>query len=333
MDRDAVFEIVDDVFGRGTALRELNGWVSMRCPLAGWNHPKGRDSMPSAGVTINNNGTSIFNCFTCGKPRPFHVMLAEWADHTGEDLGGLIEELEDEAYLGARTIPGWDELRAHDDELLMPLDEAIYSDLYESAAGHPYLKKRGISDATAELLELKFDPCDPADNEPRILFPVRGPDGELYGFSGRAVRERATLKVRDYCGLKKAQCVLGSHLIAKEKAKKVLIVEGLFDVANAWECGYPAVGVMHSSLTDFQADIIRGLGKPTYLFYDNDDAGQKGVKLAIPKLERYVPLMTVQYPEIWIENPKEENGGHWLKDAGEMEPEEFAEMISKARLL
>lgn len=332
MDRDAIFEVVDDVFGRGTALRELNGWVSMRCPMAGWAHPKGRDSMPSAGVSINNNGTSIFNCFTCGKPRPFHAMLKEWADHTGEDLGGLIEELEDEAYLGARTLPGWDELRNEGEDVLMPLDEAIYMDLYESAAGHPYLRKRGISDTTAELLELKFDPCDPADNEPRILFPVRGPEGQLYGFSGRAIRERAKLKVRDYCGLKKAHCVLGSHLIARERQKKVLIVEGLFDYANAWECGYPGIAVMHSSLTEAQTDIVRGLGKPTYLFYDNDAAGEKGVTIAKPLLVRYVPVLTVRYPKIWIENPDEENGGHWLKDPGEMEPSEFQEMIAGARL-
>lgn len=332
MDERSIYEITDDVFGRNTALRTIGGWVSMRCPLAQWKHPKGRDSMPSAGISVNDNGTSIFNCFTCGRPRPFHAMLREYADLTGEDLGDLIDELEDEAYLGARTLPDWQALKGGESDVLMPLDEAIYGDLYESAAGHPYLRRRGISDATAELLELKFDPCDPADKEPRILFPVRGPDGLLYGFSGRAIRSTARLKVRDYCGLPKAKCLLGSHLIERQKAKHVLIVEGLFDYANGWECGQPTCAVMHSTLTEHQAEIVRNLSRPTYLFYDNDAAGEKGVKVALPQLVDYVPTLTVRYPKIWIENPKEDNGGHWLKDPGEMEPDEFQEMISKARL-
>lgn len=336
MDERAIKEVLRDVFGAGMKTKTINGWVSIRCPLARWRHQKGSDANASAGVKIDDNSTSVFNCMACHSKFPFHRLIEVYGEYTGEDFADLVEELESEAYLGSRTIPTWDETRLPDEEEeLIPLKAEVYMDLYDSAAGHPYLRKRGISDATARKLELLFDPEDPADGHPRILFPTRGIDGELYGFSGRDVSGEAKLKVRDYHGFKKRLCVLGANHAAQKDVKNIAIVEGLFDYANAWECGQPAVAVMHSTLTAQQAAIIRDIGKPTYLFYDNPDidaAGADGVKIAGRQLVGYVPVMRVRYPRVWIEDPKESDGGHWLKDPGEMEREDFEEMVRNARL-
>lgn len=335
MDEREIKEVVRDVFGRNTRTVVANGWVSMRCPLAQWTHEKGKDTRESAGISIQPNGVSVFNCFTCHNKMPIHGMLRKWAGYTGEDLGDLLDELEDSAYLGARSVPSWDETREAGVEDDPPLDKAIYLDLYDSAAGHWYLRERGITDETAERLQLMLDPCDPADGEERILFPIFDSEGGLRGLSGRATEaeKKARLKVRDYFGLKKARNVLGAHLIASEKVDKIVVVEGLFDYANAWNHGIPAVAVMHSTMTDRQAEIIRDFSLPTYLFYDDDGAGADGVKKATALLVDYVPVHDVTYPEVWIENDAEEAGGHWLKDPGEMVAEEFAEMIEGAELL
>lgn len=334
MDRKSIHEVLDDVFGRSFVRQNNGDWILMTCPTARWTHEKGHDTRPSAGVSVKDNGTSIFNCFTCGRPRPFHAMLRDYAEYSGEDLDELIEELEEDEFLGPRSMPTFESLRGaeEDNAVLMPLDAMIYMDLYDSAAGHKYITRRGISDETANRLELKFDPKGPSDHEPRILFPVKGPDGSLYGFSGRAIRKTAKLKVRDYHGLPKSKCVLGSHLLTQDSVDKVLVVEGLFDYANGWECGFPTAAVMHSTMTEAQAEVLRDIGKPVYLFYDNDQAGRKGVKVAGALLADYVPVMTVKYPRIWIEDQSEEDGGHWLKDPGEMMPEEFDEMIAKAQM-
>lgn len=339
MNADEIKDVLVEIGMRRSDLKVIHGWVSTKCPLARYTHQKGSDSAPSAGVSVANQ--PIFNCFTCGNARPLHALVAAYAEYTGEDFTDLIGELEDNAYLGPATLPGWEEIKAarQEEGVLMPLNEAVYMGLYESAAGHPYLTARGISPATARKLELLYDPEDFVDKGmgkkkvARILFPVRGADGALYGFSGRDVTGRSPVKVRDYAGLKKAACVLGAHLAAADNPREVLTVEGLFDYAMMHEQGYYGCAVMHSSLTEAQADIFRDLGKPNYLFYDDDAAGDKGVKEATKLLIDYIPLMRVRYPEIWIEDDSEEEGGHFVKDPGELLREDIEWMMSDARLI
>lgn len=327
MDAEQIKDVLVEVGQRRSDLKVINGWVSTKCVLAPWTHQKGRDGAPSAGVKIGDE--PIWNCFTCGNPRPLHALVRQYAEYTGEDLDGLIEELEDNAFLGPVDVPSWDTLKnGNQIEVMMPLNEAMHMDLYDSAVGHPYLRKRGISDDTARKLELLFDPEDMVDAEfgrrvGRILFPVRGINGELYGFSGRDVTGNSLVKVRDYSGLKKANCVLGAHLVAQENPGYVLPVEGLFDYAAMWEQGEPGAAVMHSSLTAAQANIFRELALPAYMFYDDDEAGQKGVREFTKLLVEYIPLMRVRYPEIWIENRNEPGGGHYVKDPGELLKEDI----------
>lgn len=338
MNIDGINQLVRDVFGANWETKEIGGWVSMRCPLAPWKHTSGRDSRASAGISIHEHNTSVYNCMTCHTSVPLQGLIKEYAEFTGEDLTDLIEELEDEAYLGPRQLPGWKTQRS-DPALEEPLilNKELHLDLYDPAAGHPYLVERGITDETAEMLQLKLDPEDPADGEERILFPVFNAEGELHGFSGRVTRavpkgDKTTLRVRDYAGLKKAGCILGAHLIAQHKPKRIILVEGLFDYANAWQQGYAAGAVMHSKLTELQARIIRDFSLPTYGFFDDDDAGRDGTIIAGNKLAAYLPFMKVRYPEIWIEDDTEEDGGHWVKDPGELLAEDFALMIADARL-
>ncbi|ALT58032.1 putative DNA primase [Pseudomonas phage SM1] len=330
MDRGTIKEVVRDVFGRSTEMIDTGDWVSMRCPLAPWTHDSGSDTHASAGVSVVEDGTSIFNCFTCKNTAPFHVMLTRYAEFTGEDLDDLIEELEEGEFLGPRTISSMDAwLTDNLQEVLMPINEGIYMDLYDSAVGHPYLRQRGISNSTARKLELLFDPSD-SEGEPRILFPVRGPGGELYGFSGRATRDTARLKVRDYHGLAKSHCVLGAHLVGP--SDDVVVVEGLVDYAVVHDMGACGCAVMHSTMTKFQAAIVAGFGAPTYLFYDNDSAGQKAIPIAANQLCQHVSVFRPTYPKVWIPNSAEKEGGHFLKDPGEMTDEEFWEMKRTARL-
>lgn len=317
MNAEGIKSIVLEVFSQHNP-ETINGWVSIKCPISQWTHDRGKDSRASAGIHISDQGVSVFNCFTCGNKAPLQGLLRRYANYTGEDLDSLIEEVEEQSYLGPRVLPSWDEL-GRGTEPLTELKQAVYLDLYDPAAGHPYLYERGISDETADRLSLMIDPCDPADSEERILFPVFGTQGELYGLSGRATNPEAKLKVRDYFGLPKAACLLGAHLIREEKPNKILLGEGLFDYARAWECDQPFLAVMHSSLTIRQAEILRDFALPVYLFYDNDKAGRKGCNEAGKLLFDYVPVMEVRWPAE-------------ASDPGLLLPEEFDKMVKTAKL-
>lgn len=335
MDRDSIKDVMKDVFGANFAMKDIGDWVSCACVFAPFKHANAIDNHPSAGISCDPDGTSIYNCFTCHTKGPFHRILAEYGDLSGEDLGDLVDELEENEFLGPRALPSWDRQKEKKlDEIQTPLDEGVYMDLYDSAAGHPYLKERGISDATARKLELLFDPKGPTDNEPRILFPIRGYDGLLYGFSGRAISGKAALKVRDYHGLRKALNLLGAHLVAKDNPKQIILVEGLFDYAKTHENGYHGCAAMHSTLTEAQAAIIRDMGKPTYMMWDNpkvDKAGDSAMREAGKLIYRYVPTMITRYPDIEIYDKKEKDY-RLIKDAGELLREDIEEMIKDSRL-
>jgi hypothetical protein len=139
MNLDGLNQIVSDVFGPNTDRKVINGWLSIRCPISQWTHEKGADSRPSSGISIQDNSTSVFNCYTCHNKLPLQALIKKYAEFSGEDLDELIEELEDEAYLGPRSIPKWgapvvpQNLRPP-----TPIDAALYLDLYDSAAGHPW---------------------------------------------------------------------------------------------------------------------------------------------------------------------------------------------------
>lgn len=334
MDREQIKEVLRDVFRGRYPLRDLGDWVSLPCPLAPWKHDSGVDTNPSFGVLVKDSGTSIVNCFTCKTKKPFHAFLEEYANLSGDDIDAIVKEVEQGEFLGPTRLEGWDAIKSQNmGEVRMPIDEGRYMDIYPSAAGHPYVRNRGVSDKTVELLELRFDPGDySSDGEPRILFPVRGTDGLLYGFSGRATHPGARLKVRDYYGLKKANNLLGSHLAVQDARDYVLAVEGLFDYANAWECGYPACAVMHSTVTNPQRDIFLEIGKKVYCFFDDDRAGQTGGDTLYQMIKQYLPVLQTTYPEVWVEDHDHPEGGEWLSDPGQMEPEEFEEMIKGASL-
>lgn len=318
------------MMGRDWAMQDLGNWVSMRCPLAPWTHEKGHDSAPSFGISVKDDGTSIAHCFSCHFKHTIGTLIRQYADYSGDDLDELADEVEEGEFLGPRSAPTWEDLKHTDEGVVMPINEGIYMDLYESAAGHPYLKDRGISKDTARKLELLYDPKDPADGFPRILFPVRGPDGLLYGFSGRATSPKAKLKVRDYAGLQKAEMVLGAHLA--RDAKRIIVVEGLVDYAAIHEMGEVGCAVMHSTMTESQADILKGLRRPTYGLYDNDQAGRDAYRTFKQRLLGHMPIFWGKYPRVKIEDDSEQ-GWHWLKDPGEMWPEDLEYALSNSRLI
>lgn len=347
MDLLRIHEVLNEVFPNHGAT-DGREWVSLRCVLSTWTHASGRDRRPSAGISIHEDKLSVYSCYTCcPQGIPLHVMLQRYAAYSGEDLDSLIQDVEENEYLGPREAPDWDALKdrqyrdGDEDDGQQPLDEAIYGDFYEPAAGHPYLLARGISDATANKLGLLVDPADPTDaaagkaGVERILFPVRDASNRLFGFSGRDTTGRSKIKARDYEGLRKAYNLLGLHLVTADPRDYVVLVEGLFDYATGWEYGHPTVSTNGANLTIGQARLLRTLGKTVFLMYDNprvDKAGREAIQIAGEQLKDDVTVMVTHYPRVEIPDASAPGGYRPVKDPGELLKPEFDAMLDGATI-
>jgi DNA primase len=263
------------------------------CLLAPWRHQSGGDSHRSFGVSVKERSRSIFHCFTCGSKGTLAQLTELIADYTGEDYEALISFLEHGEELGPPAT-GWrDRAQSEYDVLAAPISPdwlMVYQDPFRHAAAIQYLANRGIDEKTCNRLQLRYD-----SEERRILFPVFDTNGDLHGFTGRAINADIEPRVKDYQGLRKRLLLLGGQFIPS--SSKVVICEGLFDYAKLQQAGVKgAVAAMFAGLTDHQVRILTEQNKPVVLFYDNDDAGRRAATHAHKMLHKHVPVLRVTYP-------------------------------------
>jgi DNA primase len=296
-----VLEIADAA-GFTIVSREANGggWIPMLCPFAPYLHERGVDRNPSFFIKVNNAGVSACHCFTCKEKGRISTILRKLEFHSGDSYSKLIiradmEEIPEE-------FGEFEEVGATR-ERRKPVEEAIFFNMYplayEDRACAAYLRGRGISPTTATKLGLRFD-----DTEKRVLFPVKGRDGELYGYSGRAITDTGHSRHRDY-GFTKELCLLGEHLF--QPGKPAFVVEGLFAFAHLVEIGARGLcnplASLGSTISGPQRDLLEDLDVPVYLCFDPDAAGDLGTYGkdgkggAVAFLKEHVPLRIPLYPE------------------------------------
>lgn len=317
--------------GVQVAPAKRKGWMDGPCPLAPWKHQSGMDRHPSFGVKIEEGGISAYHCYTC-KAHGRISSLARALGHFRNRNHDEIAKQADFADLMNITHAPFEQKDMRD-----PLPEPIIEEMYDgmfllvsaSEAATTYLIQRGISPATALKLGLLYDP-DPTEN--RILFPVRDREGNLYGWSGRAIDPRPVLpphrpdpKVRDYEGLPKRHLILGEHLW--RPGHPTFIVEGLFGYAHLMDIGADAyfnVGaLLGSTMTEEKAERIKQWNEVTILALDNDQGGDAGIfgtlgpdgetrdtsLSAIKQLRDHVPLIVPEWP-VWAEDGRHFGGDH-----------------------
>ena len=320
MDRSSVKEFLRAVGGAGIKMYDHPKWVSVHCLLAPWTHERGQDRTPSAGVSVHDDDVSVWNCYACGK-RSLGGLLGALERYTGRDYSELKEELGDQEFFGGE-LPEWGAKQSYALEL-SPLNPAEFLEIYEPAYTHPYVVSRGINRGTARQLDLRVDPED-SEGVERILFPAYTPDGLLLGFTGRDVTGEARIKARDYFGLPKEALLLGIHNRPTD-ASRVVLVEGPFDYAKVTQAGEFCVAALHSSITQYQAMLLRDIGLPIVCMYDNDAAGWKGTKDVINALGQYLPVSKVTY----FSGTRYAND--WIKmDPGQCNEDEIIDLITRA---
>lgn len=295
---------------------QWKSWMMMRCPFAEWTHAKGTDRNASFGIRINEEGLSGYHCFTCKQKGRVSGLIRALAHYREEDYTELA--MEADLLEASGDLKPFENLFDTDKtDKPVPLDEAIfegmYLDAWEDEPTRDYLQsERGISEETSKLLGLLSDP-----DEDRVLFPVRGLKGELYGFSGRSILTDVEWtdrypRIKDYAGMKKEMQLLGADKI--DPNKPTALVEGLFAYAHFVEIGarevLNPVASLGSFLSKYQASLLGEVGMPVYLFYDPDTAGDIGIYGRLDKktgehlgdgaadrLKKQLPTFVPMYPE------------------------------------
>jgi DNA primase len=98
----------------------------------------------------------------------------------------------------------------------------------------------------------------------------------------------------------KRQYLYGFRRPTERSRQPLLVVEGYFDAITARRCGFEAVAICGSRLTDQQAEALRRLtsGWPLILAFDGDAAGLQATIDAIPRLTSHgIETQVLRPPE------------------------------------
>lgn len=176
-----------------------------------------------------------------------------------------------------------------------------------------YVNSRRFDYNTLEFFEIGFSP-DGID-EPynvkkrgfsgRLVFPVRGKNGELVGWSGRLATDDKVLIKAMNKWMHKLDFDKGMVLYNYNNAlpyvketKELILVEGAFDTMRLWSYGIcNVVAVMGSSLTPEQLSTAVSSAIKIKVFLDADGAGQSGSRRICEQLKKYVDVYVITAPD------------------------------------
>lgn len=150
----------------------------------------------------------------------------------------------------------------------------------------------GQSFLTSELLDAGLITGDAKPKDffsDRIMFPIMDANGEVRGFSGRTLdgSDPKYLNSAENQVFEKNQLLYGLSQAkgAIQKANRVIITEGYFDVLRAFEHGFfETVGLMGTTLSKSHIQQLTRLTSTFVLVLDGDEAGRSAAKKMVPML-------------------------------------------------
>jgi hypothetical protein len=297
-----------------------SGWVVARCPMAPWRHAGGQDKKPSFAIRLEP-GDAFANCFSCawhGKQSDLLLAL-RYANQKnpvdsypfGQALQ-LIAQAEEEIDL-ALDSPDIGELlvegqggRCHEfpDDWL-----ASFPRWHESDMARDYLEVRGVGFEVANMLRLRFDP-----KQHRVCFPVRDFKGRLMGLHGRALDNTVDPRYRMYkhAGRNNPLIWLGEHWV--DLTRPIVVVEGPFDVAAVYQVYRNVVSPLFASAS--AAKLLRMADAFEWItLFDRGTGGDHGRAKVTQLFQSHHYVVHHLLP---VEG----------KDAGEMSPDELAQVLT-----
>ncbi len=158
-----------------------------------------------------------------------------------------------------------------------------------------YLKKKGYSIkdiSKTGIVDLIANPVD--KNAGRISFPIANLEGNVVGFSCRAITnqkvERKYLNTNNTKVFNKSSILYNFYNALNEIRKKgsVYIFEGFMDAIAAYRANFKnSIALMGTALTSDHLKILKKLDVQVNLCLDLDDAGQNAMLNIVDLFEKY----------------------------------------------
>ncbi len=266
-----------------------------------------------------NPAKQIFHCFGCGEGgdilsflmkkenMPFPEALQGLAERCGRPLPAEAAVLEDPA-------------RQKEKKRIFEINGVAMAFFLEAcarnSAAQAYLKRRGVSESTAQVFNLGYAPdsWDGLRNHlkqqgfqdgemeraglilpknkgtgyydrfrNRIIFPIVDIQERVIGFGGRVMDDGMPkyLNSPETLVFDKGANLYGLHLATEAIRKQdyALLVEGYMDVITAYQEGIQnVVATLGTALTQKHLKRLRRYTRHLALFFDSDDAGFKAAE-------------------------------------------------------
>ena len=247
-----------------------NEWVQVECPFAPFKHTSGKDSNPSFGIKVEEEGISGANCFSCGSAGGLMDILFE-LKHLGADVDfkkarEIIEkELDGAVFPTLETKPKVKKEVLFAEQWLESFPSA--NQIPEAKA---YLTQRGLTGQEIIKYDIRADTF-----KKRVCFPFRDFTGNLKGMQGRAMGDNPNKYLHYTLGEEKLMNQdqwYGEEFTDEDRW--LVLVEGAFDLM-ATRRAYPHVAAScGSNLTPSKLDRLAGFFEIVTLF-DPDKPGNK----------------------------------------------------------
>jgi hypothetical protein len=246
-------------------------WLHGQCPLAPWRHEEPVQVVPKFGI-LTGNVRPRCHCFACGFGGGLDTLIGtililsnnkhgydlRAADAAVDQSNALSLDLEEEEVTGPKP--------------LMPYPEAWWESFPRATNCTPalsYLGGRSVSPTEAEIHDLRYDP-----NRRRVVFPIRGFDGLLYGARGRLIDPgEPRYYIYKLAEVSNPQMWYGEHGLNFDDP--ILVVESVFDRLAAYRFYENVIAPMSASVSDAQIKRVSDGFSFVHLF-DADKAGSRG---------------------------------------------------------
>ena len=290
------------------------------------------DHNPSMSI---NATKQIYKCFVCGAGGNVFNFVANYEKIGFLNAVAKVASLSNQSFDFVERKKEIDPIKAEGYKILTETTAFFKYQLFavDGADALSYAHQRGLGDELLHMFDVGYAPRQNALSqflkakqislfkaqdvnvinmfdertvdvfEHRLIFPIANDDGQVVGFSARALDSHATSKyintnTNDY--YVKSDVVYNTHR-AKEHVRKagyVIVVEGVMDViAFARAKIFNVVATLGTALTSTQIEKIKRLSYNVVLAYDQDEAGQSANYKALGLLLRAkANVSVIQYP-------------------------------------